>query len=333
MNQETITLDHGSGGEKTARLIGELLRPAFSNPALEAMGDGAVLPGMAGELAFSTDSFVVSPLVFPGGDIGKLAVCGTVNDLAMCGAEPKWLSCSLILEEGLSMDTLRTVVDSLARTAREVGVQVVTGDTKVVERGKGDGIYINTAGIGVVKAKLSPKDIRVGDAVLVTGPIGDHGAAVMLARNDLGLIADVRSDCMPLHLLARAAWETGGVRCLRDATRGGVATTLTEFTEGQSFGIQLWEQKLPIRAQVRAACEMLGLDALYCANEGRMLAIVAPEKMLSVLGALRKLPGGEEACQIGIVTEKFAGKVVLENELGAHRILSKLTGAQLPRIC
>lgn len=330
---DIITLDHGSGGEKTARLIDELLRPAFDNSILNELGDGAVLPGFAGEMAFSTDSFVVSPLIFPGGDIGKLAVCGTVNDLAMCGAQPKWLSLSFILEEGLPVNTLQTVVDSIARTAKAVGVQVVTGDTKVVQRGRGDGIYINTAGIGEVKVKLSPKGIRVGDVVLVTGPIGDHATAVMLARNDLGLYAEIESDCMPLYELARAAWEVGGVRCLRDATRGGVATTLNEFTQGQAFGIQLWEKAIPVRPQVRAACELLGLDSLYCANEGRMLAIVAPDKAKAVLGALKATPGGEAAAQIGVVTEKFAGKVVLENELGANRILNKLTGAQLPRIC
>lgn len=330
---DIITLDHGSGGEKTARLIDELLRPRFQNDILDALGDGAVLPEVTGELAFSTDSFVVSPLIFPGGDIGKLAVCGTVNDLAMCGAEPKWLSLSLILEEGLSVKTLETVLDSVARTAQAVGVQIVTGDTKVVERGKCDGMYINTAGIGRVRAKLDPRSIRAGDAVLVTGPIGDHATAVMLARNDLGLYGDIRSDCMPLHALARAAWETGGVRCLRDATRGGVATTLNEFTQGQGFGIRLWEGEIPVRPQVRSACELLGLDALYCANEGRMLAIVAPEKAGAVLAALRKTPGGEGACQIGEVTAEFAGKVVLRNALGAHRILNKLTGAQLPRIC
>ena len=331
--KDIITMDHGSGGEKTARLIDELLRPAFENAALNALGDGAVLPGFGGELAFSTDSFVVSPLEFPGGDIGKLAVCGTVNDLAMCGAKPKWLSLSLILEEGLEMDTLRRVVDSIARTAKAVGVQVVTGDTKVVEHGRCDGIYINTAGIGEVCAHLSPEQIQVGDAVLVTGPVGDHATAIMLARNDLGLYGQVESDCMPLHDLARGAWETGGVRCLRDATRGGVATTLNEFTQDRDFGIRLWEEAIPVRSEVRSACELLGLDPLYCANEGRMLAIVAPDRAQKVLEALKSIPGGAESCQIGEVTPDFAGRVVLRNRLGAHRVLNKLTGAQLPRIC
>ena len=330
---ELITMDHGSGGEMTARLIDRLLVPAFRNDALDRLGDGAVLPNFAGELAFSTDSFVLTPLEVPGCDIGKLAVWGTVNDLAMCGAEPKWLSLSFILEEGLPMATLERVVASAAAAAEAAGVTVVTGDTKVVQRGKGDGIYINTAGIGRVEAKLSPDQIQVGDRVLVTGPIGDHAAAVMLARGDLGLYAQVESDCMPLHRLARAAWQTGGVRCLRDATRGGVATTLNEFTQGRSFGIRLWEDSVPVRPVVRSVCQVLGLDPLYCANEGKMLAIVAPDAAEPVLEALRKCPGGEDACLIGEVTADFPGKVVLRNELGAHRILNKLTGAQLPRIC
>lgn len=328
---DRITMDHGSGGLKTAELVESILRPAFSNSALDALGDGALLPG---ELAFSTDSFVVQPLVFPGGDIGKLAVCGTVNDLAMCGAQPRWLSFSLIMEEGLPLETLRTVVESAARTARRAGVQIVTGDTKVVERGRGDGLYINTAGIGTVRwPGLTPDAIRPGDQVLVTGPVGDHGAAVMLARHDLGLQADLQSDCMPLHELAAAACGAGGVRCLRDATRGGVATTLNEFAEGRAFGIQLEERAIPVRPAVAAVCELLGLDPLYCANEGRMLCIVAPETTPAVLRALRTLPGGEESALIGAVTDRWPGKVTLQNEWGANRILTKLTGAQLPRIC
>lgn len=328
---DCITLDHGSGGQKTAELVETLLRPAFDNPALDALGDGALLPG---KLAFSTDSFVVQPLVFPGGDIGKLAVCGTVNDLAMCGARPRWLSFSLILEEGLPLQTLRTVVESAARTARQAGVQIVTGDTKVVERGRGDGLYINTAGIGTVRwPGLTPDAIRPGDQVLVTGPVGDHGAAVMLARSDLGLQADLQSDCMPLHQLAEAACAAGGVRCLRDATRGGVATTLNEFAEGRAFGIQLEEAAIPVRPAVAAVCDLLGLDPLYCANEGRMLCIAAPETAPAVLQALRAVPGGEQSALIGTVTDRWPGRVTLRNSWGANRILTKLTGAQLPRIC
>ena len=333
---EFITMDHGSGGVKTSELIDGIMKPAFANPALDVLGDGALLQSPGGRLAFSTDSFVVQPIFFPGGDIGKLAVCGTVNDLAMCGAEPKWLSLSMILEEGLPMDTLRRVVASIAKTAKAAGVEIVTGDTKVVERGHGDGIYLNTAGVGVVRCEgLSPDAIREGDKVLVTGPVGDHGAAVMLARSDLGIESDFASDCMPLHELAKAAWTAaeGGLRVLRDATRGGVATTLCEFAEGRNFSITLLEKDVPVRPQVAAACELLGLDPLYCANEGRMLAVAAPDKADAVLGALRALPGGEGAAVIGEVNAKWPGRVTIQNAYGANRILTKLTGAQLPRIC
>ena len=331
-----ITMDHGSGGVKTSELIDSLLRPAFDNPTLDALGDGALLHHPGGRLAFSTDSFVVQPIVFPGGDIGKLAVCGTVNDLAMCGAKPLWLSLSMILEEGLPLETLERVVQSIAHTANAAGVQIVTGDTKVVERGHGDGIYLNTAGVGAVQCEgLSPDAICEGDKVIVTGPVGDHGAAVMLARSDLGIESDFVSDCMPLHELARAAWTAadGGLRVLRDATRGGVATTLCEFAEGRDFSITLLERDVPVRPQVRAVCELLGLDPLYCANEGRMLAVVSPEKAQAVLTALRNTPGGEDAAIIGEVNTRWGGKVTLQNEYGANRILTKLTGAQLPRIC
>ena len=333
---EFITMDHGSGGVKTSELIDTIFKPAFANPTLDALGDGAVVPSPGGRLAFSTDSFVVQPIFFPGGDIGKLAVCGTVNDLAMCGAEPKWLSLSMILEEGLPVNALRRVVASIAKTAEAAGVQIVTGDTKVVERGHGDGMYLNTAGVGVVRCEgLTPDAIREGDKVIVTGPVGDHGAAVMLARSDLGIEADFVSDCMPLHALAKAAWTAadGGLRVLRDATRGGVATTLCEFTEGRGFSITLREQAVPVRPQVRAACELLGLDPLYCANEGRMLAVVSPDKADKVLNALRATDGGEGAAIIGEVNTRWPGRVTLENEYGANRILTKLTGAQLPRIC
>ena len=332
-----VTLDYGSGGQKTAALIDELIRPALADELLDALGDGALLPAQEGALAFSTDSFVVSPLFFPGGDIGKLAVCGTVNDLAMCGAVPRWLSLSMILEEGLPFDDLRRVIASLAKTARAVGVRVVTGDTKVVERGRGDGLYLNTAGIGtVVYPGLTPAAIRPGDAVLVSGPGGDHGTAVMLARSELGLTGAVQSDCAPLHTLAAAAWQAagpGGLRVLRDATRGGVATTLNEFADGRAFGIALTEAAIPVRPAVRAACDLLGLDPLYCANEGRMLAVTAPDRAKAVLAALRATPGGEDAALIGAVTDALPGRVALRTPLGASRLLARLTGAQLPRIC
>lgn len=330
---EIITLDYGSGGKKTSRLIENIIVPAFSNPALNAMGDGAVLPG-AGEIAFSTDSFVVDPIFFPGGDIGKLSVCGTVNDLAMCGAEPKYLSCAFIIEEGLEREALEKIVASIRDAARSAGVQIVTGDTKVVERGRGDKIYINTAGIGVMKYPgLSPRNIRPGDKVIVSGTVGDHGTAVMLARNGM-MQGELKSDCAALNGLADAILSLGaGVRVLRDPTRGGVATTLNEFTEGTALSIELEEEQIPVRPQVRAACDMLGLEPLYCANEGKLLAVVSPEDTERVLARMRELPEGADAAVIGTVSDRHPGRVVMKTAFGGTRILQKLAGAQLPRIC
>lgn len=330
---EIITLDYGSGGKKTSRLIENIIVPAFSNPALNAMGDGAILPG-AGEIAFSTDSFVVDPIFFPGGDIGKLSVCGTVNDLAMCGAEPKYLSCAFIIEEGLEREALEKIVASIRDAARSTGVQIVTGDTKVVERGRGDKIYINTAGIGVMKYPgLSPRNIRPGDKVIVSGTVGDHGTAVMLARNGM-MQGELKSDCAALNGLADAILSLGaGVRVLRDPTRGGVATTLNEFTEGTALSIELEEEQIPVRPQVRAACDMLGLEPLYCANEGKLLAVVSPEDTERVLARMRELPEGADAAVIGTVSDRHPGRVVMKTAFGGTRILQKLAGAQLPRIC
>ena len=329
--EEIITLDYGSGGKKTAALIDELILPALGNSELNALGDGAILDGA---LAFSTDSFVVSPLFFPGGDIGKLSVCGTVNDISMCGGTPKYLSLGFILEEGLPVADLRRIVASIAETAQKCGVQVVTGDTKVVERGKGDGIYINTAGIGTLTwPGLSPRKIQEGDVVLVSGTIGDHGTTVMLARSGMMEAGNLRSDCMPLNQLAKAALACGGVRVLRDPTRGGVATTLNEFVENTPWSIVLEEGGLPVSDEVASACDILGLDPLYCANEGKMLVVVSPESAEAVLAALHKTPGGEQAAAIGHVSRAYPGKVVLKTYLGGTRILAKLTGAQLPRIC
>ena len=330
---EIITLDYGSGGKKTSRLIENIIVPAFSNPALNALGDGAIISG-AGEIAFSTDSFVVDPIFFPGGDIGKLSVCGTVNDLAMCGAEPKYLSCAFIIEEGLESEELKKIVASIRDAARSAGVQIVTGDTKVVERGRGDKIYINTAGIGVMKYPgLSPRNIRPGDKVIVSGTVGDHGTAVMLARNGM-MQGELKSDCAALNGLADAILSLGaGVRVLRDPTRGGVATTLNEFTEGTALSIELEEECIPIRPQVRAACDMLGLEPLYCANEGKLLAVVSPEDTERVLSRMRELPEGADAAVIGTVSDRHPGRVVMKTAFGGTRILQKLAGAQLPRIC
>lgn len=330
---EIITLDYGSGGKKTSRLIENIIVPAFSNPALNALSDGAIISG-AGEIAFSTDSFVVDPIFFPGGDIGKLSVCGTVNDLAMCGAEPKYLSCAFIIEEGLESEKLEKIVASIRDAARSAGVQIVTGDTKVVERGRGDKIYINTAGIGVMKYPgLSPRNIRPGDKVIVSGTVGDHGTAVMLARNGM-MQGELKSDCAALNGLADAILSLGaGVRVLRDPTRGGVATTLNEFTEGTALSIELEEECIPIRPQVRAACDMLGLEPLYCANEGKLLAVVSPEDTERVLARMRELPEGADAAVIGTVSDRHPGRVVMKTAFGGTRILQKLAGAQLPRIC
>ena len=282
--QDIITLDHGSGGLKTSQLIDEILVPAFANTALADLGDAAIVPG-GGPLVFSTDSFVVTPWRFPGGDIGKLAVCGTVNDLCMAGGDPKYLSCALILEEGFPLDDLRAVAASMAAAAREAGVQIVTGDTKVVARGQGDGVYINTAGVGVLRTPgLGRAGLREGDAVLISGSAGCHGAAVLMARGGLPGGAALQSDC----------------RCLR---------------------------------ALAAACDLLGLDPLYSACEGRLLAVAAPESAAAVLAALRALPGGEGAARIGTVTARRPGTVVLRTALGGSRILGKLAGAQLPRIC
>lgn len=345
IKDDRITLDYGSGGLKTSELIESILLPAFDNAALSQLGDGAILNG-SDKLVFSTDSFVVSPWKFPGGDIGMLSVCGTVNDLCMAGGIPKYLSLSFILEEGFSFSDFKSIVSSIADEAKKAGVSIVTGDTKVVDAGKGDGVYINTAGIGFQRAILPGKSaIRPGDAVLVSGTIGCHGAAVMMARS--GLLREdspLVSDCQPLHRISAAALEAAGmsaesmglsapIRILRDPTRGGVATTLNEFTEQMPFSIELNETALPIDSTVEAACDMLGLDPLYCACEGRMLVVCAPEAAEAVLDAIKKVPSGENAARIGTVTEDMPGRVLLKTPIGGRRVLSKLTGMQLPRIC
>ena len=331
--EEIITLDYGSGGKKTSGLIEKMIVPAWDNPALRELGDGALLKG-AERLAFSTDSFVVNPLFFPGGDIGKLSVCGTVNDVSMCGGVPKYLSCSFIIEEGLKLSELEKIVDSIKKAADKAGVEIVTGDTKVVEKGRGDGIYINTAGIGFLKYPgLSPANIKDGDAVIVSGTVGDHGTAVMLARSGM-MQGDIKSDCAALNELCEAILSlNAGVRVLRDPTRGGLATTLNEFIEGSPLGIEIDEKLIPVNPSVQASCNMLGLDPMYCANEGKLIAVVEKENADKVLEAMKKLPEGENAALIGRVTSEYPGKLVMKTQLGGGRILQKLTGAQLPRIC
>ena len=329
-----ITLDYGSGGKKTAALIDELIVPVLGNPFLNTLSDGAVLPS-SGQIVFSTDSFVVSPWRFPGGDIGKLAVCGTVNDIAVSGGRPRFISLSLILEEGFPTEDLREILRSLRRTADEAGVKIVTGDTKVVERGKADGIYINTSGIGeLVCPGLTPETMRPGDRVLLSGPAGDHGTAVMLARHSGLLEGELPSDCGPMHRLCGSLFALGpSLRVMRDPTRGGNATTLCELAEKTACSVELDEEAVPVRPGVRSACDLLGLDPLYCACEGRILAVAAPDAADEALCRMRELPEGSGAEIIGEVRESHPGKVCLRTAAGGTRILTKLSGAQLPRIC
>ena len=336
-----INLAHGSGGKAMRDLIEDVFLGAFDNPALAAMEDQAVfsladLASHGDRLAFTTDTFVVDPLFFPGGDIGTLAVAGTVNDLAMSGAVPLYLSCAMVLEEGLSVEILRRVVASMQRTARLAGVTIVTGDTKVVERGAADKLFINTAGVGVVPhgVAISAKNARVGDAVIVNGYLGDHGTAILIARNQLGVECNISSDCQPLGSLVAAMLAVcPDIHCLRDATRGGVATVLNEFAESSNVAIRLNEAALPLREEVKGACEILGLDPLYLANEGKLVAIVPKESANQVLAAMRAHPAGERAAIIGEVTEEPAGVVVLHTVFGGQRIVDMLVGEQLPRIC
>lgn len=335
---ERILLAHGSGGVMTHELIRDVFVRHFDHPALDAMGDAAVLPALPeGRLAMTTDSYVVQPLFFPGGDIGELAVCGTVNDLAVAGARPLYLTSGFILEEGLSWETLERVVASMAATACEAGVRIVAGDTKVVERGAADGLFINTAGVGVVPPGLAldPARLQPGDALLVNGTMGDHGLAVMIQREELAFGSALESDSAPLNGLIAAVLEAvpGGVRCMRDATRGGLATVLNEWTETTAVGIEVEERAIPVREEVRAACEFLGLDPLYAANEGKVVIALAAEAADAALAALRAHPLGRDAALIGRVTAEHPGRVALRTPYGARRVLPMLTGAQLPRIC
>jgi hydrogenase expression/formation protein HypE len=359
---------HGSGGQLGHELVESLFVRHFHNPILADLNDAAIVevPGPDSQvarrpnskretrhsqletqhselttrnpqLAFTTDSYVISPLFFPGGDIGKLAVCGTVNDLAVSGADPRYLSAGFILEEGLSFDTLERVVRSMAETARTAGVQVVTGDTKVVNHGAADGLFINTAGIGFVRpgVQMSPRNLRPGDAILASGTLGDHGMAVMMQREGLALSSPLVSDCVPLNGLIAALLSAcpSGVRCMRDPTRGGLVATLNEWATGANAGILVQETAVPLREEVRGACEILGLDPLYVANEGKVIVAVAPEFAEAALNALRAHPLGRHAAAIGQVTGERPGRVVLRTALGAHRVLDMLVGEQLPRIC
>jgi len=332
-----IGMPHGAGGEASRRLVEGLIRPLLANAWLDPLADAATLDPPAGRVAISTDSFVVQPLAFPGGSIGELAINGTVNDLAMAGARPIAITVALILEAGLGSDTLRRELAALAQAARRVGAPVVAGDTKVVEHGRADGMYIATTGLGAVspQAALGADRVRPGDRVLLSGPIGNHGMAIMLARAELEIEANIRSDTRPLADLALPLVEEfgAGVRWLRDATRGGVATSLNELARDVERTILIDEEAVPVDDDVRGACELLGLDPLHVANEGQFVAIVAEDVAQAALDLLRGLPGGERACLLGRITDGALPRVVARSLYGGQRVVDMLIGDPLPRIC
>ena len=333
---DCLLLDAGSGGRASQRLVSQCFLRHFANPLLERLDDAAELAPVQGPLAMSTDSYTVTPLFFPGGSIGTLAVHGTVNDVAMLGARPRWLTCAFILEEGLPLETLERVAKDMGEAAKSAGVAIVTGDTKVVPRGACDKIFINTSGVGEIYASPTPSGhaARPGDAVLVSGSLGDHGLTIMASREDLSFLTDVRSDSAPLADMVHAIITAcGEVHTLRDPTRGGLATTLNEIAEQSGVGIQVDEAALPVHEAVRDGCSFLGLDPLYLANEGKLICIVPGDKAGAALDAMRASPYGREAARIGTVTEGPAGQVSLRTRIGGTRLLSMLEGAQLPRIC
>jgi hydrogenase expression/formation protein HypE len=333
----TIVMGHGGGGKLGNELVEHLFLPAFRNPALENLGDAAVLELSAGKIAMSTDSFVVQPLFFPGGNIGELAVNGTVNDLAVSGAEPKFLSASFILEEGFPLAQLAAIVQSMAAAAATAGVKIVTGDTKVVERGHGDGCYINTAGIALLRQGISvgPHRAQPGDVVLVSGTIGDHGMAIMSVREGLEFESQIRSDCASLNGMIAAVLEVAGdaVHAMRDPTRGGLASTLNEIALSSNVGVAIDETRLPVRPEVQSACELLGLDPVYVANEGKAVFFVSPEAADRVLEVLRRHPLGRDAARIGQVTTDHKRMLVARTAMGSNRVIPTQIGEQLPRIC
>lgn len=334
---DQIVMGHGSGGRMTHELIARTFVSRLGNAGLNQANDSAVLlPPEAGEIAITTDSHIVSPLFFPGGDIGRLAICGTVNDLAMVGARPRWLTAGFILEEGLPLETLERVVQSMKATADEAGILVVAGDTKVAERGKADGLFINTAGVGWIPEgrKVGGANAQPGDAVLLSGPIGDHGIAVLAARGELAFEAQVTSDVAPLNYLVEAIFASGAeVHVLRDPTRGGLATTLNEIAGQSRVAIELDETAIPVRPAVQAACELLGFDPLYVANEGKLVAVVRAQDADRSLAAMRGMTVGAVACRIGTVSAGPAGRVLMRTAIGGTRLVDMLAGEMLPRIC
>lgn len=337
MTSNVVTLDHGSGGKIAHRLTADLLLPLFDNPFLSDLHDGAVLPlNDRTRLAFSTDTFTVTPLFFPGSDIGELAINGTVNDVAMCGAKPMFISLALIIEEGLPMADLERILQSISRAANAAGVAVVTGDTKVVPKGAADGLFINTSGIGIIpdNVTIGSTGARPGDKIILSGTMADHGMTILTQREGLTFDSALQSDSAPLNrMVEKILSASDKVHVLRDPTRGGVGTTLNEIAESSGVGILLQEERLPIRDAVAGVCELLGFDPLYVANEGKLLAFVAAEDADTVLEAIRSDVYGREACLIGDVTDDHPGRVVMETRIGGHRIVDMLTGEQLPRIC
>ena len=335
MNERKITLAYGSGGRLTHQLIKDVFLKHLNNEILSQMNDSAVFE-LDGRLAFTTDSYVVSPIFFPGGDIGKLAVNGTVNDLAMMGAEPLYISLSVIIEEGLSLEELERIVISIKEAVGEAGVRIITGDTKVVEKGKADKIFINTSGLGIIPRGIEIRgdNAKPEEVVVVSGTIGDHGIAILSARNQLSFSADVKSDTAPLNKLVKIMIDAvPEISVLRDPTRGGLATTLNEIAQASNVGIEIYELEIPIRDSVRGACELLGLDPLYMANEGKLIAIVPENKAELLLDVMHNSPYGKDARIIGKITKEHPGKVILVTKLGAKRILDMLSGDPLPRIC
>jgi hydrogenase expression/formation protein HypE len=334
---ERVTMAHGAGGKASRALVEGLVVPLLANPALEQLSDAGLLTVGGARLALTTDAFVVRPIRFPGGSIGELAVNGTVNDLAVSGARPVAMSAALVLEEGLAADVLEAEIAAMAQAARAAEVPVITGDTKVVERGKCDSMYIVTTGVGVIDegVVLAPQLVRPGDKVLISGTVGDHGVAILLARGDLDIEADVRSDTQPLWSLAAALLGAcgDGLRCMRDATRGGVATVLNEIALAAEVGIVLEESRVPVRPEVVGAGEILGIDPLYVANEGKLVAFVAPDRADAALAALRALPAGQDAAIVGEVRAEPPGRVLGRTTFGGHRLIDMLVGDPLPRIC
>jgi hydrogenase expression/formation protein HypE len=333
---ERILLAHGSGGELSHDLVVSLFAKTFRNPILGLLDDSAVLPGSAKRLAFTTDGYVVTPVFFPGGDIGKLAVCGTANDLSMVGAQPLYMSAGFIIEEGFPFSSLQRIVGSMQETAARVGVQIVTGDTKVVNRGGADGIFINTAGIGVVPegVNLSSRRAQPGDRILLSGSIGDHGVAILSSREGLQFSTTLESDCAPLNeLVAGMLAVSNQIRFLRDPTRGGLASTLNELARQSEVGIWVEEDRVPIREEVRGACEILGLDPWVLANEGKLVAVVGAGGAEQILREMQSHPLGRQAAIIGEVRENPPGKVILQTLIGSTRILDMMVGESLPRIC